>query len=195
MNGLIEAGRLPGELAGWALRGLLCAVPSAFFAVIGGFNRPAQLVAMATGFAAYVMLFAGFCAARAMQRTEARERFVRTLKMSAWLKASLLLGVALAWGLALLKCFPPGGVLLGVGVVPDMWLGFCATWVVSWLTGVEGALQVGDLNSAPWTLLTTLLQGALVTGLLVALAGGMLGCRRLWAAIGGTRITPVRSAG
>ncbi|MEJ1972582.1 MAG: cell envelope integrity protein CreD [Lacunisphaera sp.] len=49
MNALIDAGRFQGELAGWALRGFLCAAPSAGFPVVGGFNRPGQLVALSGG--------------------------------------------------------------------------------------------------------------------------------------------------
>jgi hypothetical protein len=195
MNGFMDADRFQGELAGWAGRGFLCAVPSLVFAVVGGFQQPAELVAMAVGFAAYVVLFAGFCSAHAMQRTDTRQRFVRTLKMSAWLKASLLVGVIVAWLLALIPRFPTGGLFLGVGVTPDLWLGMAATSVVGWLAGVHDVLLIGDLNSFPWTLLTTVLQGALVSGLLFALAGGIFGCGRLWTRFGWKPITPARSAG
>ncbi len=195
MNGFMDAGRFRSELAGWTARGSLCALPSAFLAVIGGFNQSSEIIAMATGFAAYVVLYAGFCASHAMQLTEARERFVRTLKMSAWLKASLLLGVVLAWIVALIPGLKHGAWAFGVGIAPDMWVGGWSISMVSRLAGVGEILQLGDMNSLRWTLLTTLLQGAFISGLLVALTAVILGCRRFWVTISGSRITPARSAG
>lgn len=48
------------ELAGWAISGVLCALPSAYWALMVGFKEPAELCAMAAGIALCVVLFAGF---------------------------------------------------------------------------------------------------------------------------------------
>ena len=174
MNAAVDRNRFERELAGWAVRGVLCAVPSAGWAFAAEFNCPAEYAAMTAGTAVWIAAFAGFSAWEAMQATAGRERFMRALKMAAGIKAALLVGVAIAWASAAgLKT--PVGLWLGLGVFPDVWAGLGSVWLVSQPAGVGESLSLGQLNSFGWTLATTLVQGALISVPLVTLALGVLG--------------------
>ena len=69
------------ELPGWTLRGLLCALPSFFWAYLGGFNALIEISAMFVGIAFYVYAFAWFSADRA-EMTRSRIEWVSALKMA-----------------------------------------------------------------------------------------------------------------
>ncbi len=88
----IEHGLFARELPGWALRGILCALPSAFWAAITEFNQPIEFAAMAVGTVGWIAVFALFSASEVRQANDGRARFVRALKMAAWMKAALLPG-------------------------------------------------------------------------------------------------------
>ncbi|MBP9912226.1 MAG: hypothetical protein KBF26_02345 [Opitutaceae bacterium] len=157
---------------------MLCALPSAYWALMVGFKEPAELCAMAAGIALCVVLFAGFSASDAMRATAGRKKFVRALKMSAWIKCALLLGVGLAWvSAAWIKTEMVAWFV--IGLAPDLWAGFGSLSFVGWLSGMKAGPELGQLNSFGWTLLTALVQGALISGLLVIMALVVLGYWRL----------------
>ncbi len=86
---------------------------------------------------------------------------------------------AIAWGLAA-GLNAPDGLWLAVGLVPDVGTGLGSLWLVSQPAGVGDSLNLGQLNSFGWTLATTLVQGALISTLLMLLALGVLGWWRVW---------------
>ena len=178
MNLKFDDARCGRELPLWAVRGVLCAAPSAFWAVIAEFKHPAEIAAMILGTGLCIAGFAWFSARETMAATPGRRQFVRALKMSAWLKAVSLLGVGLGWIAVVLKA--PAGAWFTLGMFPDMWAGLGSVSLVGWLAGV-GELGLGQLNSFGWTLLTTLVQGALIAAELALLTLGVLGWWRVWA--------------
>lgn len=194
MNLKFDDARFGRELPLWALRGVLCAVPSAFWAVLADFKHPAEIAAMIAGTGLCIAGFAWFSAGEVMTTTPGREQFVRALKMSAWLKAASLLGVGLTW-IAVAVWHAPAGAGLALGVVPDMWAGLGSLSLVGWLAGVK-ELGLSQLDSFGWTLLATLVQGALISAELALLALGVIGWWRVWAWLKPQlMISPARLAG
>ncbi len=79
------------ELADWSMRGVLCALPSAAWAVISGYNRPPHFIGMTAGVAGFIVLFAAAYATVLSDRASAAGRFGQRLKTAVWIKAGLLL--------------------------------------------------------------------------------------------------------
>ena len=166
------------ELAGWAVRGALCAAPSASWATLSDFRHPREVAAMILVVGLFIAGFAWFSAWEAMGITFGRERFVRALKMSAWIKAAMVVAMIVAWvPLGGGKRYPVAWMLIGM---PDMWCGVGSLSLVGWLAGVKN-MELGRLDSFSWTALTTLVQGVLVTLQLLLLSLGVLGWWRLLA--------------
>ncbi len=165
MNLDVDPDCFRGELGGWTLRVILCALPSAGLAAIE-FHDPFELAAMATGVAIYVFGVAWFCSWVVMQATPGREQFVRSLKMAAWLKASLLLvatvGVGLSAGLHLRDVDA-----LVLGLLPDVFAGFGSLRLVSLLSGDVG---FGHLHGFAWIFGATMVQGAFISAGLALIA-------------------------
>lgn len=165
MNLDVDPDRFRSELGGWALRVILCALPSAGLAALE-FHDPFELAAMATGVAVYVFGAAWFCSWVVMQATPAREQFVRSLKMAASFKAALLLLAACGWGLSAgLKVNGADGLMLGL--LPDAFAGFGSLRLVSLLSGDVG---FGHLHGFAWIFGATMVQGALISAGLALVA-------------------------
>jgi hypothetical protein len=169
--------RFGRELPVWAARGILCAAPSAFWAVIAEFKHPAEITAMVLGTGLCIAGFAWFSAWEVMAATPGRRQFVRALKMSAWIKPATVIG--LGGACALLSGMGLDAEPWFVGMAPDLGCGVGSLALVGWLAGARD-LGVGRLDSFAWTALTTLVQGGLVSGLLVMLAAAVLVWWRVW---------------
>ncbi|HVZ65342.1 MAG TPA: hypothetical protein VG936_12285 [Lacunisphaera sp.] len=179
-----------GEFGWWALRGLLCAAPSAGWAVLAGFNRPADWAAMTLGTLGWIAGFGGLAVA-----TQARvPGFMRSLKMSAWIKPAAiplgLLGLPLVSGLKL-----AGVSWLALGLVPDLWAGIGSIGLVERLVGLAPELSLASHHAFGWTLLATLIQGAFVAAMVVAGAFVLVGGQRLWQAGRAAGLFPARLTG
>lgn len=193
MNAAVDQAPWTSELTGWVLRGLLCAAPSAFCAVLFGFQHPTEISAMVLVTVLYIAGFAWFSAWDVMAATPGRRRFLRALKMSAWIKPASVVGLGAV--AALLSGFGLNAEPWFAGIGPDAALGAVALSAVGWLSGVRD-LGVGSLDSFAWTALTTLLQGALLTGLLLLMAAAVLAWWRLWDWLRcKLRFSPARSPG
>lgn len=178
MNLDVDLEQFGRELPLWAVRGILCAAPSALWAVIGEFKQPAELAAMVLGTGLYIAGFAWFSAWPVMAANAARRQLVRALKMSAWIKPAMVVGLGAA-GMVFSGRWQDGGAWF-CGMFPDMFCGFGSVSLVSWLAGASD-LGLAHLHSFGWTTLTTLVQGALISGLIVILAAGVLAWWWVWA--------------
>ncbi|MDQ5980943.1 MAG: hypothetical protein QG602_3921 [Verrucomicrobiota bacterium] len=145
---------------------------------------------MILGVSAWVVAFAAFGGwARGAGRI-ASARFAEALKTAAWIKLLLVvLGLpAMACG----RFLPEWMTVFVFGFSMDMVLGMLALGGVAWLAGLSEFDQVSRMDSLGWTTLTTVLEGALMTALIVLIAATVLGWRRLRAA---GQLSPVRSSG
>ena len=132
MNARLDRDRWSVELGGWALRGILCAAASVYWAVTAGFDTPAEIAGMVAGVAAWVTIFAALCAWRGDAAWLATGRLAPALKIAAWTKFALSGGGWLLYGASFLLrredlAFDAGFVF----VIPDCLLGMVAK-VVSW---------------------------------------------------------------
>jgi hypothetical protein len=174
------------ELPGWALRVGLCAFPSFFLAIVVGFNQLGEIAGMVLGVAAWVVLISAACAWLLQSGSAGWTRAVRALEVAVVIKfLTMLLGWLVVF---LLKgSIAPGlANLLGYFLNLDMALGMAALWLVGQIAGAD----IEKLNSFGWTTLTTVVEGALMTAVIGAMALVILG----WWRWGGFK-APVRSSG
>lgn len=177
MNLSIDHEAMGRELPLWSMRGILCAAPSAFWAVMVEFQHPAEIAAILLVTMLYIAGFAWFAAWDAMAATPGRRQFVRALKMSAWIKPATVVVFGSAGALFSGRVLSPDPWF--AAVTPDMLCGLGSVSLTSWLAGV-GELGVARLDSFAWTALTTLVQGALISGLVVGLSVALFACWRVW---------------
>ena len=152
--------------AAWTLRGVLCALPSAYWALLEGFRSGAELLGMAVGVATAVATFALLTRAGA----EDPGGFARAVTLAATLRAAL----------AALGCagvvFPP---LLSL-LAPDIFGGAYALGIMKGI-GRFGGWAVGPQADSFWvTYATTLLQGLAITLTILVLALLIWSVRRWW---------------
>jgi len=173
MKALMESDGFRAELPGWALRGGLCAAVSFAWALLMGFNSPIEIAGMAAGVAAWVVLFAGYCAwpGRAVRR--GRQPVGRALKVASWIK----IGTSAAGGLLyLVHSVGPRSAIMDFGIVglmPDWLLGLAAMSLVTGITGLPmEALERAD--SFGLTALITFVDGALFLLVIGVLAVAVL---------------------
>jgi hypothetical protein len=196
MIAVIESERFPRELAGWGLRGVLCAASSFWWALVSGFNSPAEIAGMAAGVIVWVALFAGFCVWQLTTGARGPAQLVPALKMAALIKF-LLSAAGWAW-FAICALFQSGTSVLDAGLflmMPDCLLGMASLALVGALGGGKMD-QLPRLDSFGWTALTTLVDGALFLVVIAALAGAVL----LWWRFGPElrrklKLSPTRCAG
>lgn len=173
MKALREIAGFRAELPGWALRGGLCAAVSFVWALLMGFDAPAEIAGMAAGVAAWVVLFAGYCAWPGRAVRHGRQPIGRALKLAAWIK----FGTSAAGGLFyLLLSLGPKNVLVSlgmVGVMPDWLLGLASISFVTRLSGLSMD-ALGRADSFGWTALTTFVDGALFLAVIGVLAVAVL---------------------
>lgn len=188
MKAVIGSGCFARELGGWALRGVLCAAPSMWWAQVGDFNGPAEITGMFTGIACWVVAFAAF------SRWCGAARVVAALKTGAWLKIVLSAAGWLTFALCSAANSNPALVDAGIlGILPDSLMGVAAIRIVS---AIAGTNRLETLDSAGWTSLITIVDGALFAFAISVLAVAVL----LWwqfspALLRKLKISPVRSAG
>lgn len=196
MIAVIESGRFPRELAGWGLRGALCAASSFWWAWIAGFDSPAEIAGMAAGVIVWVGLFAGFCVWHRTAGARGPAQLVPALKIAATLKFSLS---AAGWvWFAVCSLFKSENTILDAGfllVMPDCLLGMASLALVGAIGGGK-VDQLPRLDSFGWTALTTLVDGALFLVVIAALAVAVL----LWWRFGPElrrrlKLSPARCAG
>lgn len=181
------------ELPGWALRGVLCAAPSAFWAVLGEFQHPSEIAAMVLVTALYITGFAWLSAGEFMAATSGRRTFVQALKMSAWIKPATIVFLGSAGAIFSGRVLNPEPWF--AAMTPDMVCGLGSVSLVSWLAGMR-ELGVARLDSFAWTALTTLVQGTLISGLLAMLAVILFVWWRAWGWLRSQlEISPTRIAG
>lgn len=194
MKTLLASEEFQAELPGWALRGVLCAANSAFWAVMMGFQQPAEIAGMAAGVAFWVVVFAGLCACTPLAERLRQPRIGAALKRAAWIKIGL---TAAGWlslaGASLMRA--SGAEVLAMLGMADVLMGMASLWLVSRAAGVPDIDQLGRLDSFGWTALTTVVEGALMAVVIGALALVVLGWWR-WGGFDRIRktVSPVRSS-
>jgi len=194
MKTLLASEEFHAELPGWALRGVLCAANSAFWAVMMGFQQPTEIAGMVAGVASWVAVFAGLCARTRLADRLRQPRIGAALKRAAWIKIGL---TAAGWlsvaGTSLIRA--SGAEALAVFGMADVFLGMASLWLVSQAAGVSDIDQVGRLDSFGWTALTTIIEGALMAAVIGLIALAVLGWWR-WGGFERIRkiVSPVRSA-
>ena len=196
MRTLLESEAFRAELPGWALRGCLCAASSAFWAVLIGFQAPAEIAGMVTGVAVWVCVFAALCSWTPSLAWLKQPQMAAALKHAAWIKLGLS---ALGW-LCFAGRFAPYFAFLqwlGLCGIVDMALGIGALSLVALLAGTfRSPEQISRLDSFGWTALTTVVEGALMAVLIGVIALAVLGWWRLKARVGRQReLSPARPAG
>ena len=157
------------ELIGWGWRGGLCAAPSAGWAVVAGYGSGREILAMLIGVVIFIVGFA-VLSTEVTARRPAWTGWLRAMNLAVWIKA--VAPVALASIGVLLSAGDFGKMFPFAAGVPDLVLGIGAVSLTEWASGVRME-TLATMDSFQWTLLTTLLQGALISGLLCALACGV----------------------
>lgn len=173
MKTLLESAEFQGELSGWAVRGVLCALNSAFWAFMLGFQQPAEFAGMAVGVAFWVAVFAVLCAWTPRAGWWRQPRFGAALKRAALIKIGLTAAGWLCFAAASQVRTSGAEALTMLGMV-DMLLGLAALWVVGLACGLSDPSQVAALDSFGWTALTTVVEGALMAALIGGIALGVL---------------------
>jgi hypothetical protein len=160
-----------------------------------GFSDPVEIAGLAAGIAAWVVLFAGFCAWHRQAAPRGPARLVPALKIAAWAKFALS---AAGWvGYAVCSLLKKDDTLIVdagfLFLLPDGLLGMAAIWLGSALSGANDLMTV---NSFGWTALTTFIDGALFALVIASLALPVLAWWRFGPALlARLRFSPVRLAG
>jgi len=166
---LLESDELRAELPGWALRGVLCAVSSAGWAALMGFQDPVEIAGMAAGVGFWVLVFAAWCAWRPSVQRWNQSQAVAALKWAAWIKIGI---TALGWVMFALGGMTNFEALSQMGMLGmvDTLLGLAALALVSWVTGLKGPEMVAAADSFGWTALATVTEGLLMALVIAGLA-------------------------
>lgn len=159
------------QLMLWSLRGIFCAGPSYYWALLMDFRHPAEQLAMVAGVATYVLVFSWI-------DTRRRSRTRAELGDFGW---ALRVGASVRAIVAPLLIFGP-----------DIWCGFVALGVVERVAGRFGVLNVPLANSLGWTYAVTVLQGGLISLTMLGLVAGVWGARLGWRWL--RRVNPVAMA-
>ncbi len=192
MNAAIDTDLFCRELGGWALRGIGCAALSVFWAVMTGFQHPAEIAGMVFGLAFWVTAFAALCAWRPGPATLGESRWVRALKLAVVIKIGFILLGALGW----LTARSIGGEFLMLAAMLDPALGAAALWLTGLIGGFDGIDHLCRLDSFGWTALVTIIDGALMALVIGAIAAAILGWRKLRASgLLQRLLSPARVAG
>lgn len=169
MKTLLESDAFRAELPGWALRGVLCALSSAGWAALMGFQDPVEIAGMVAGVGFWVLVFAAWCAWRPNVMRWNQSQAVVALKWAAWIKVGL---TASGWAM-----FALGGAVklealsqMGMLGMVDTLLGLAALALVSWVAGLKGPEMVAAADSFGWTALTTVIEGLLMALVIAGLA-------------------------
>ena len=195
MTALLESEAFRNELPGWVLRGVLCALGSAFWAVMMGFETPAEIAGMVAGVVFWSTGFAGLCCSTRLLAGLKQPRLGSALKRAAWIKLGLTtFGWALMFGAGSLRFH--GVEVLGIFGMIDAVLGLASLWLVGEVGSFPDFGQICRANSFGWTALTTLVDGALTAIVIGLIAAAVLGWWHLTAGSGRKQeLSPARPAG
>lgn len=171
------------ELPEWALRGLACAGPSGFFALVGEYRAVAELLGMLGGILVWIVAVAWTLSGRWFQQSAEGRAWHPALGQGAWILAGWAIGGGTlgvwasswtgSWTWALMPFMLP--------VAAELVSGLVAVRVTEWIGEGLGYALGGQADSFCGTFLTTMFQGAAVVGMMVAVAAGRRGMR--WAVI------------
>jgi hypothetical protein len=129
------------QLMIWTVVCGLSAGPS-FVIALGGFDDPAEILAMLAGIGCFIVGYAAVSSTRWAQRRRRRPFVLTTLKIGYGTRIFLSAASALAFGGALYPIFP------------DMWIGFIGTEFVTEALGLEDETTL-------WVFTTTIVVGAM----------------------------------
>lgn len=166
MKTLLTSAEFCAELPGWVLRGVLCAATSAFWAVLMGFQAPAEIAGMVAGVAGWVAVFAAGCAWLQRSPRWQTTSVVAAIKWAAWIKIGLTAGCWLVYLGASAIGFKDMALLSLV----DTMLGLVALAAVAYLAGMTGPETVATADSFGWTALTTVTEGLLMALVIASIA-------------------------
>lgn len=169
MSVMPESAEFRNELPGWAVRGVLCAANSAFWAWMLGFQAPVELAGMVAGVAVWAGIFALLCVWSPLPARWAHPQFAAALKWAAGIKIGLTAVGWLSFAVASHVRTSGAEALAALGMV-DMLLGMAALWLVSRVAGIPDFDQVARLDSFGWTALTTMVEGALMAAVIGLIA-------------------------
>jgi hypothetical protein len=194
MKPAIDSDEFLGELGGWAIRGTCCALLSGFWAVMMGFQHPAEIAGLVFGLALWIALLAAGCVWLPLPAAISRPQAIRALKVAAWIKFGFaVLGILAAVGTSNF-CGPLRA--FGMLGLVDMVFGLAALWSVGQLAGVSDIKHLSTFDSFGWTALTTVIDGALVALSIGAIAVAVLVWRRIAPKIAAwLNLPPARVAG
>lgn len=176
MNTEIDREQLTVELTGWAVRGILCAVPSALWAFFGGYRQPRQIAAMVIGVTGYIVLYALLCTILKSSGRPFLQKVAAALRQAAWLKIGwCAVGAVFTFsGVALKATLPTYLIPCVAAVMADLWSGIGSIECTRWLGRLGGHDFGGPVNSLLWTGVTTVLQGMFVSVEIFALTTVLL---------------------
>lgn len=192
MKAIWESEAFRSELPGWTLRGVLCAASSAGWACLMGFQAPAELAGMLAGVAFWVVMFAMACARMSPSLVGQQSEACTALKWAAWIKIAFTAAGWLVYAAASSARLHDLSQIAMLGTV-DLLLGMAALWTASAVSGMGDPGQVAAADSFGWTMFTTVVEGALITALILGIALGVWILRRMLSAIHANgNVSPVR---
>lgn len=182
MRTIWESEAFRAELPGWTLRGAFCAASSAGWAWLMGFQAPAEIAGMLAGVALWVVVFAAACARISPSLDGQPTEACTALKWAAWIKIAFTAAGWLVYAAASSARLHDLSQIAMLGTV-DLLLGMAAVWTVSIVSGMGDPGQLAAANSFGWTMCTTVVEGALITTLILGIALGVWILRRVLPAI------------
>ena len=182
------------ELIGWTVRGLVSAAISLWYAAMLGFLHPVEIFGMGLGILFWVAVFTlTTVKLMALIVNPGWGRYARALKTAVWIKFLLtLIGFPAIYAMA------TGSLQRGLGVILsfDVFLGMLALAITGKLGGFAEPGQIAHADSLGWTMLTTIVEGALMAVVLALIALAVLGWRH-WrsTAVTKPKLSPARTEG
>lgn len=166
------------QLAYWAIRGVICAAPSFWFAVQVGYKSRSQIVAMAAAVVTFVVGLTWTTSLPGYRDKIGETPFGRWLRLATTLRTSwALLGIAaFAAEAAISRSLT---VLTTIFIYPDFCIGMLSVVTVESLTKNIHRAANGSATSFGGTYFTTLLHGTLMALTLAIMAGGLMVLSRL----------------
>jgi hypothetical protein len=172
MSTLPSAAAFSSQLAFWAPRGVICAVPSFWFAATTGYNTAPEIAGMCAAVATFVFALAGMTAFPRYRSWMGETAFGRRLQLATTLRT----GWAVCGILAIcLEFFLARSVYVFalILIMPDFYAGVLSVGCVELLASIFHQAGGVESNSFGWTYLTTLLQGMWIALTLFVLAVGL----------------------
>lgn len=143
---------------------------------MAGFQHPPELAGMAVGVVLWVTIFAGVSSWGLRSGGFTCAQVVGSVKTAAWIKLTItLVGLPALFSAR----FLPGPLgVLAAGLSCDMVLGMAALAAVAAVGRFSGFEEVARADSAGWTALATIIDGALMAVLIVLIASVVMAWRQ-----------------